>query len=419
MIHSIWRLIMHTIRNNYQNYISDFHTGEILFFTGYILYLGRGVWATTTFPLPGIISKLCLLLPIVFIGLKIILYDGYTIKPLLFIIVMTLSSLCVLYYTGYLNIFFWILPIIGSRHISFKKILKVYLLIVSAVVFLAFASSLLGVIENYKYIAEDRGIRQSFGIVYTTDFASHIFFITLTAYYLGAEHLNFYHHLLAIITAYLVYHFCNARLDSISILLTVMLFVSGPAVIHSQHMPRNLKKTWICFWKTIGPVFMPILAAASFVLTILYTESISILAVINQLLSNRLRLGQSGIVTHGIRPFGQAIDMIGAGGGLIWSQEYNFVDCSYINILLRYGIITIFIVLVTYVICCIKNRHDLYFLYTVALIALNCVIAHHLLELEYNPFALALFSSCARLSPKHLECCSRCISPKECYGYRQ
>ena len=81
---------------------------------------------------------------------------------------------------------------------------------------------------------------------------------------------------------------------------------------------------------------MPILAAASFVLTILYTESISVLAVINQLLSNRLRIGRSGIVTYGIRPFGQTIDMIGAGGGLTWPQEYNFVDCSYIHILLRY-----------------------------------------------------------------------------------
>lgn len=407
---------MHTIRNNYQNYISDFHTGEILFFTGYILYLGRGVWSTTTFPLPGIISKLCLLLPIIFIGLKIILYDGYTIKPLLFIIVMTLCAACVLYNTGYLNVFFWILPIIGSRHISFKKILKVYLLIVSAVVFLAFASSLLGVIENYKYIAEDRGIRQSFGIVYTTDFASHIFFMIVSAYYLGAEHLSYYHYILTIVTAYFIYRFCNARLDSISILLTVLLFVSGSFVIHSQHISKNFKQSWICFWKTLGPAFMPVLAVASFVLTILYTESISMLAIINQLLSNRLRLGQSGIVTYGIRLFGQTIDMIGAGGGLIWPQEYNFVDCSYIHILLRYGLITIFIVLVTYALCCNKNRHDLYFLYAVALIALNCVVAHHLLELEYNPFALALFSSCARLSPKHLECRSRDIALKEWYG---
>ena len=407
---------MQTLKNNYRNYNHDFHMGEILFFTGYILYLGRGVWATTTFPLPGIISKLCLLLPIIFIGLKVILYDGYTIKPLLFIFIMILCSVCVLYYTGYLNIVFWILPIIGSRHISFKKILKVYLLIVGAVVFLAFASSLLGIIDNYKYIAEDRGIRQSFGIVYTTDFASHIFFLIVTAYYLGAEHLNYHHHIVTIITAYLIYRFCNARLDSISILLTVLLFVNGPFIIHSQHIPRNFKHSWIYFWKTISPVFMPILAAASFVLTILYTESISVLAVINQLLSNRLRIGRSGIVTYGIRPFGQTIDMIGAGGGLTWPQEYNFVDCSYIHILLRYGIITVFIVLITYVLCCIKNRHDLYFLYAVALIALNCVVAHHLLELEYNPFALALFSSCARLSPKPLECCGSYSSSKEWYG---
>lgn len=75
---------MHTIRNNYQNYISDFHT-KILF-TGYILYLEGGL-GNTTFPL--LVSANCAFTSNCFYWPKIILYDGYTIKPLLFIIVMT------------------------------------------------------------------------------------------------------------------------------------------------------------------------------------------------------------------------------------------------------------------------------------------------------------------------------------------
>ena len=31
---------------------------ELLFFTGFIIYHARGVWATTMFPFPRIISKL-------------------------------------------------------------------------------------------------------------------------------------------------------------------------------------------------------------------------------------------------------------------------------------------------------------------------------------------------------------------------
>lgn len=393
---------MQRLKNNYPCYINDSHIGEILFFIGFIIYLGRCVWATTTFPLPGLISKLCLLLPIIFIGLKVILYDDYSVCQLLFIFIMALSSACVLYFTGYLNIFYWFLPIIGSRHISFRKILKVYLLIVGAVITLAFISSLLGIIENYKYIADNRGIRQSFGINYTTDFAAHIFFLILTSYYLGAEHLKFYYHILTIITACLIYRFCNARLDSLSIVLTTLLFGSGQLIMHSRHISRNFRNFWIWFWKYVGPTIMPVLAAVSIMVTMLYTENNPIFTAINQLLTGRLKLGLDGIKTYGFRIFGQTIDMVGAGGGTIWSKEYNFIDCSYLHILLRYGLVSIFMVLITYFFCCIKNRHDRYFLYTIALIAINCVVAHHLLELEYNPFALALFSSCSKspLEPK-------------------
>ena len=152
---------------------------ELLFFTGFIIYLARGVWATTMFPFPRIISKLCFGLAILFIGLKILLYDRYPYRRLICIGIMALDSLLVIYSSHYLNIFFWVLLILGAKDISFKKILQIYLIITISIMTLAFIASMTGVIENLKYVTDDRGVRQAFGCVYTTDFASHIFYIAL------------------------------------------------------------------------------------------------------------------------------------------------------------------------------------------------------------------------------------------------
>ena len=151
-----------------KNFKSEFNWKEFLFFTGFIFYLGRGVWGTTMFPFPNILSKLCFALAILFICLKILLFDSYPFYLLIFAGIMGLDSVLSLYYSHYLNILFWVLLILGAKDISFKKIVQVYLLIEISIVGLAIISSLAGVILNLKYVTSTRSIRQSFGIVYTT-----------------------------------------------------------------------------------------------------------------------------------------------------------------------------------------------------------------------------------------------------------
>ena len=170
---------MEKLQKWYETWLLDYHNGELLFFIGFIIYLGRNTWITTTFPFPNIINKLCLLLPLLLIVLKIFFFDSYRVKPLLILCLSMIVSLMIYCSSGYLNVLFWLLLVLGSKDISFKKILEIYLLITGSIVLLAFCSSLLGVIENYQYVTTSRGIRNSFGITYTTDFASHIFFLIL------------------------------------------------------------------------------------------------------------------------------------------------------------------------------------------------------------------------------------------------
>ena len=82
--------------------------------------------------------------------------------------------------------------------------------------------------------------------------------------------------------------------------------------------------------------------------------------------------------------------MYGNGGSVEWIEDYFFLDCSYVNILLTWGLILFLSVMILFIYSCTKNRKDLYFQYAIAAIAVNSMIAHHLMDVAYNPFVLAI-----------------------------
>ena len=109
--------------------LADPHTGELLFFLGYITYLGKFVWASTMYPFPNQINSICLCISIVLIGLKIVLFDRYTCSAIFGIAGIVLCSGTVLYATHYTNAVFWIFITMGAKDIDFRKFLKVYLVV--------------------------------------------------------------------------------------------------------------------------------------------------------------------------------------------------------------------------------------------------------------------------------------------------
>ena len=74
-----------------------------------------------------------------------------------------------------------VLLIVGSRGISYRKIVKVFLITCSVLLFWTVFSALTGRIENLIIYQDGRRQRISFGIVYPTDFSAHLFYM-ITAY---------------------------------------------------------------------------------------------------------------------------------------------------------------------------------------------------------------------------------------------
>ena len=168
------------LKRRVQEKIADPQCGDDLFLIGYAMYLATTVWVTTMFPMTKMVQALCMLISLICIAIKIFLYGKYSMKKVLILGVTGLYCVVGLYRNHYVYPLIWFVLIAGSDQVPFEKILKVYLLIVGAIVFLAFAASMLGVIPNLQYETSTRGIRNSFGIIYPTDCGAHVFFWMLT-----------------------------------------------------------------------------------------------------------------------------------------------------------------------------------------------------------------------------------------------
>ncbi len=405
----------------YNNWTKNPQNGENLFFAGFIIYMFWSIMRTTMFPHSSMAFNMCLVFSVLILAVKIVFFDVYTFKMFMAVAGMFACSAIVFVSSGYFWPFLWVLMLVSAKDVPFKKILQLYLLLNIIIMGLAFIAAMLGVIENLAYNSDNPNndtLRYSFGCVYTTDFAAHIFFMLLTAYYLYQKKLRPYHYIGTCAIAGLIYYFCYAKLDTICILLMVLLF-GGYHVLQWQHgrekiemqavaIPLVTEKTeankefafkrtsayyrWKGIWGRIALISMPALTMLMYYWSASYKIGNEFLEMIDETITGRLGLGNIGIKEYGITLFGQDIPMVGMGGSTEVQEDYFFIDSSYLFILLRYGIIFLFIVFIVYGCICYKHRNDTVLMICITLLAISCFIDHHMMEEAYNPLGYALFA---------------------------
>lgn len=409
---------MKILIEKWKHWIRNPCNGEVLFFGGFILYIFWKMIRTTMFPYSETVFEICLVFSVVILAGKIFLFDIYTVKMFMAVAAMLVCGLLIAAASGYLWPFIWVLMVAAAKGVPYGKILRVHLLIGIVVVGLAFCASLLGVIENLVYPAADgQGARYSFGCLYTTDFAAHIFFMLLTAYYLYHKKMRWFHYIGTCVIAGVIYYYCNAKLDTICILLLATVF----GIYHIMRWQKEREQTTvpdmeagnmqlILFKRTrtclklkklfgrLAFISLPVISLAMYQLTSAYREENELLETINLAISGRLMLGKRGLEQFGLSLFGKDVPMEGMGGSLKHTKPYFFIDCSYLFILLRYGILFLGIVFIIYGAICYKRREDTALMLAILLLAVSSAIDHHLLEEAYNPFGYALFAGMGEMT---------------------
>ena len=133
-----------------------------------------------------------------------------------------------------------------------------------------------------------------------------------------------------------------------------------------------------------------IMAAAMILLTVLYDIGNPVFYRLNLILHERLALGQRGIIENGIHLFASGVNIY--GNFSLVDPFYNFLDSSYISVLVKMGLLPFAFYLGIMTSVQIRHRKYLYGALLLAVCALSCVEEHHLAEVPYNFFVLLLFA---------------------------
>ena len=117
---------------------------------------------------------------------------------------------------------------------------------------------------------------------------------------------------------------------------------------------------------------------------------------INSFVNGRVRLANSAVNTYGVSLLGKQITWIGNGGlGHIYDnlkETYNYVDCSYIKLLLEGGVLSFLLIIIGYTLAGRKaaKEGNIYLCMALAFIAIYSIIEPRLCEIGFNPFLLVL-----------------------------
>ena len=325
-----------------------------------------------------------LFLVVLLLGLRFLYKMRVSYKYLILSILLLLSGVLVYFQTNRLNFLVYSMLLVLLVNVDMKVVLRNYVIVAGILVVGVFLLSLVGMVPNLQYNREGV-IRNSFGFIYPTDFASHCFYLFLAISYLLKDKFIWTRSLFGVLLSAFIIKYCDARLNALSILLATVIFI--------YFYYSNGKKLKIF---ALLPYSAVVFASVVTYLSYKFSWSNPFLVSVNKLITGRLALGRNAFDTFGVHLFGtRNVQFIGSGGKTESVIGYNYVDSSYVQMLFTYGIVPVVLLIIIYVVASRKQYKDGQYLLVaiLSLIAFNCMIEAFWFVPTYNIFMFLLFTT--------------------------
>ena len=278
---------------------------------------------------------------------------------------------------------------LGCIGTDYRTLLKVQVCVVGAVVLSAALCCMVGAIENRIYWGHGT-IRSSFGYTYPTNMAAYYVFIVIAAWVAWDEVWDPVFLLPGLLSLFV----SGVIADSKTSLLCSLLFL---AAVLWCWLLRNKSETGIMriqnWFGLLCRISFPLCGIVAIILTVAYHQELPYMDVLNDWTSNRLAQQTDAFYKYGVHLLGNAFEMRGLTS-VFPVLNYNYVDCSYLQLLLRCGVLAFLVYMVLWPImtdAAIKaGKYRLSI--GLALIALHSLSEHRFLVADYNLFFIAPFS---------------------------
>ncbi|WP_412988381.1 hypothetical protein ACLJJ6_06400 [Pediococcus siamensis] len=244
--------------------------------------------------------NVALVAAILMVAYKIFFLDNLAIQDYLFYFLISIATAIAYHYSGNSTLIILVIFLLGSKNVNKKWLATTYLIISSLLLLFVYYLTTIGRIPDLTYI---RGttIRHSFGIIYPTDFASHIFYCCCAYIFLRGRKYNVFDLSLLLGISWFVYSTTDARLNS----LIILMLAFGRILVRYKWVCKILRNIWSV--PILGFLF-------SFVATFFYNPSNGVLNLLNNFFSGRLSIVKGILNEYGLTFFGQKIVEHGWGG---------------------------------------------------------------------------------------------------------
>ncbi len=363
-------------------------TRKKIFMTAFIVYVAELVVFTSMYakvePL-GRVFALIRVTAYALVCLKLLLdflAGKFSLKEIGVVGLISLLLLWTTYKTGRKAILIYWAFIVAAHDVEFDKIIKWSCLTHLGALLFVFASRYGGIIENRVYASSER-VRDSIGFQFTTEGPNFFFYTILMWIYWKKEKITWTE--LAALAGgnFFLFYKTNTKsaftMGCIALVLAVILKKSS--YLRKYHRLYGLA--------AVGCV--PLLAYGIFKLSVEFTDRIKWLNELNELLTGRLLLGRKGYRNYGVQLWGQRIEWIGGTNKFEETvKTYNYVDSSFMQILLNCGLVFLLFLVVIFMILGIKTaiKKDTYFLVALLIFALHSTFDPQIIWMEFNSFVM-------------------------------
>ncbi|MCH3910264.1 MAG: hypothetical protein LKE20_08640 [Limosilactobacillus oris] len=290
------------------------------------------------------------------------------------------------------NVLLYIVFILGAKDIDFRKIVQLFFGVIGILLVGTIIISQASIVTDYIYIRDGHD-RHSLGISYPTDMAAYVFYLLLAYYYLAFDKITWKSYLGVIVIDFIVYELTQARNTAILIMVTIPVILIAKRASRGYLVSRGIASF---YW-----MITPLAAYCTALLAYLYNKNSRLLVLANRALSGRLELSHRAIDKYGFSLFGQHVKENGWGGVKGFKNFHNpnfsyfYIDSSYMRLAVIYGMVIAIIIITFMTIIAYRStaRREFTLAAIIMLVSIHCIVEQHLLDLNYDPFLLALFAS--------------------------
>lgn len=270
--------------------------------------------------------------------------------------------------------------IFSARDIELNNLLKPFLIFSSTIFVLTMISSKLGIIDNM--ISFQHRWRSSLGFSYVS-FPAQLCFYFILAYIVYRNDRLSYKELFGLFILNLYIYAKTVTTSPFYLAMLMILISLSKKILNRNILSNKLIMLLISLTFLIAPLIL---------VWICYMAPRSLFFKLNDLTNGRLELSVNGIQTFGIHLFGRKIhfttlDIFGK-----FSSNYNFIDSSYIQLIVIYGIVytILILVLLTIMMLAIRKMGNEFLLIGMMIISIHSMFDPQLLVLWYSPFTLLI-----------------------------